>query len=440
MICLLHPDPGPRLAFAAKVLFQYLLRVPYCWVSAATEAAEDRLYLSYQPEAPEQGFALFDSGWFALDPLTHPPGVAQQAQQSVLFPAPNPQGFCLGYDILAAVFYLVADVEKYQASHLDHYQRYEQQAYPSADWGLEHRPLAQVYAEELWEVLTAAHPKAAAWRQSASFTYEITWDIDHPWKYLHKSLPVSLGGWVKEWLRGDVSSALERMRSWVSRKDPYFTFEEVLTLSPPERSRFFFLIDRHHSNDSRFTYQLPALQALIRKIAATHPVGIHPSFTSFQDEEKIRHETTMLGHFTDQSVQSARMHYLRFHYPETYRYLLQAGIRHEYTPCLYQQGGFPLGVAVPIPWYDLLADVESELMLHPTLLMDRSLQQYAALSPEAALERTKTLIEVCHTFNGHFTLLLHNDVLSESGEWKGWSAFARETISLLQAAARNQAY
>jgi hypothetical protein len=90
-------------------------------------------------------------------------------------------------------------------------------------------------------------------------------------------------------------------------------------------------------------------------------------------------------------------------------------------------------MAVPYYWFDLLADTPSPLLRWPAMIMDRTLQQYMQLSPAEALARMQTLLATTCEAGGVFTLLLHNDSLSESGEWQGWRPAIREMIRLTTA-------
>ncbi|MEL6733840.1 MAG: hypothetical protein AAFP83_22075, partial [Bacteroidota bacterium] len=42
------------------------------------------------------------------------------------------------------------------------------------------------------------------------------------------------------------------------------------------------------------------------------------------------------------------------------------------------------------------------------------------LTPEQAYQRFSDLKKTTEVYGGKFTLLLHNDTLSNSGEWAGW--------------------
>lgn len=335
-------------------------------------------------------------------------------------------------DLPAAIFYLLSDYEKYQQAHYDPHDRYDQAAYPSAQLGLEEVPLVHHWAEKIRDKLQAAYP--ALTLQPPKAALHLTVDVDHPWRYRHKGLPVSLGGLGKALVQGQWREATERVKvlsGW--QADPNDTFDRLQQLLPPAQTTFFALIDRQSPFDGRHTHRTPALRRLLRELAgAGYHLGIHPSYLTFQDPEQMQREVGYLQDLLGQPIQRSRQHFLRFRYPDTYRALLACGIEEDHTPCLVHQGGFPHGMARAFPWYDLLAEQETTLRLHPTIVMDRSLQQYAQLGPAQALARVRELGQIVQRYGGVFTLLLHNESLSETAEWQGWSEVVQAMVEGLR--------
>jgi hypothetical protein len=237
---------------------------------------------------------------------------------------------------------------------------------------------------------------------------------------------------VKRLLKGKWKELREQCQAIFDRKDPYFTFDEIFKLSPPEQTLLFCLIDRHSIQDSRFTYKDKKLRGLIQELVRRkYRVGIHPSYTTYQDKGRIQFEVKKLAELAGKPIIHSRQHFLRYRLPETFRYLLQAGIRQDYTLGLYSEIGFRTGMAIPYPWFDLARNEMTELMLHPTLAMDRTLQAYMKLSPAEAFIEVNMFVEKVRQVNGTFTLLLHNDSLSESGEWKGWRDAVKQMIGVV---------
>ncbi|GAB4424525.1 MAG: hypothetical protein OHK0039_41770 [Bacteroidia bacterium] len=405
---------SPRLVYTLELLLGELLGLTYVLHLPGRETVPASApVLGYGVAAPCQ---LPACGLLTETGVRQAVPVVRQAGFARLFPqAGGTPG--LNFDLLAAAFYVATDYEKYQQQRLDAHGRYDAAAYPSAAWGLDRMPLVHVYAQHLRAVLERCYPGQLAFAPPV-YAPVYTFDIDFPWLYLHKPAWVQAAGLGRDLLRGQAGA---RLHAWRSGRDPYDTFEDIFARCVPTQTRFFFLIERSSPYDSRFTWRIPAYQALIRRVRDRgYTVGIHPSYRSSEIPGAIAAETAALARVLDAPVRHARQHFLRYRYPDTCRALLDAGIEHDYTLCRFDRAGFPCGMARPFGWYDLLAERQTPLRLHPTLVMDRSLQGYLRLDPAGAAVRLRELIATTRTYGGTFTMLLHNDTLSDTGDWRGW--------------------
>ncbi len=410
-LTLLTPAVTPRLRYTCGVV-------------------SDLLGFPLEPRAVGQGeisgpFLVYSQSGLAEGPRLHCDGLLLQSGVDPDY-RPDP-----GRDWLAAIFYLLSDYEKYQAEHLDAHGRYDPAVYPSAQWGLDRQPQVQVWAQSLGYRIRRLYPRLPL--SPPPFRVSYTVDVDHPWRYRYKGPLATYGGMARALWQRHWGEFRRRWRTWLGGPDPNFTFPTLYRLLPPAQTVFFCLLDRNSPHDSRFTYRHPQWRRLMQEFQRRgYRVGIHPSYTSYRDGYRIGWETQHLSQVIGQPVRHSRQHFLRFRLPDTYRHLLAAGIRHDYTPCLYPSGGFPHGMAQPFFWYDLLAEQQTELLLHPTQVMDRSLQYYRGMAPQQALAHLEQLLATTRRYGGTFTLLLHNDSLSETDEWRGWSQAIQAMVAAMQ--------
>ena len=75
---------------------------------------------------------------------------------------------------------------------------------------------------------------------------------------------------------------------------------------------------------------------------------------------------------------------------------------------------------MPFPWFDLIANKETALTVHPVIVMDSTLLSYLRLSTAQALEKIDSLRNEVRLNGGQFTSLWHNETVAERGIWKGW--------------------
>lgn len=422
--------PSPRLQYAADLVLGRLLGLPLQLVPEHTYRPDQHQpAIGYGAVAGEQLLRVPASGLLDESGIRDWQPRVSEGSIPRLFPIPR---FDWPYDILSAAFFLASEYRHYLPGPKDAHGRYLDDEV-LAQLRLDELPLVHSWAREFEAWLLQQLPVLKGWQQKVSYQPELTFDIDHPWKHAHKPLPVMLGGMARSLLTLRFRSFAERWRAIAKGEDPNHTFPELFSLTDPGNTRFFILLDRHHRHDSRFTWKHQDWRYLIEDMAkAGYPLGIHPSYLSYQEEIMIAAEARMLNEIAGITTDSVRMHFLRYALPETRRKLIQARLYHDYTPCRFQAGGFPNGMAVAYPWYDLPAERSTKLVLHPTMIMDRSLISYAKLSPEAAWERYQSLRQATDAVGGAFVACLHNDALSESGEWRGWSDTFRRIIRDLQ--------
>jgi hypothetical protein len=157
-------------------------------------------------------------------------------------------------------------------------------------------------------------------------------------------------------------------------------------------------------------------------------IGIHPSFASNHQLEKIKIEKERLEKISGKKISYSRQHFLKLTFPHTYRNLLAVGITDDFTMGYADAIGFRAGICTPFRWYDLERETETHLTIHPFAVMDGTLNNYLKLSPTLAIEKTKEIINKVKQVNGKFIFIWHNETLSDWKEWKGWKNVYEEII------------
>ncbi len=410
----------PRIEYAFEILLRTILKWEYELVlSEAIAAQPGCAYLCYaEHPLPDAAHImpcglLTETGIRKEAPITAT--MPELSGATSLFPSSAGQS-----DWVAGAFFLASDYEKYQQTHFDAHGRYEESAYPSASWGIWAYPLVHVYAWEIAALMERQYPQGVWARPSASPAL-VTMDVDFPWKYLRKPLWIQLGGAVKNLKEGNFMELKERTWTLLSRKDPYYTFPFLQTLLPKDRTRTFFLLERGHEHDSRFTWENQKYRQLIRQWqAAGYTCGIHPSYLSSEKEGQITAERAYLVEILGENVPLSRQHFLKYRLPQTFRELLAAGVSEDYSLGTISRPGFRCGMAVPFRWYDLEREITTDLTLVPCQVMDRTLLSYLHLNPEQAMFLLGKIHTTTRQWGGQFVLLLHNDAFSGSEPWEGW--------------------
>ncbi|MCC6683775.1 MAG: hypothetical protein IT247_01765, partial [Bacteroidia bacterium] len=109
--------------------------------------------------------------------------------------------------------------------------------------------------------------------------------------------------------------------------------------------------------------------------------------------------------------------------------LIENGIEHEYSMGYAEQAGFKASTARSFKFFDLVHNKQTQLTVHPFMLMDVTLKNYMGLSIEEAMEVTSKIIQQVKQVNGELISLWHNESLSDYGEWKGWRTVYEQLIN-----------
>jgi hypothetical protein len=225
------------------------------------------------------------------------------------------------------------------------------------------------------------------------------------------------------------------VRSWAGLTrgshalDPYNTFDFLMDVSERHglASAFNFIAADSTAapTDPPYTLEHPWIRALLRRVHRRgHEVGFHAGFGTHRDAERTRREFERLRaaaarEGVRQEAWGGRQHYLLWENPETWSNWDRAGLDFDMTLGYADAIGFRTGTCHAFPAFHLLERRPLRLRERPFQVMDRTLFQYMALSPEAALERVLPIVEQCRRHGGTFSVLWHNSVLMSARE-KRW--------------------
>ena len=337
----------------------------------------------------------------------------------------------LPFDVFAASFYLLSRYEEYLPHIRDHYERFMAKESLAFQHGFLQKPLVNLWLQKLLSLIQLVFPEFRP--DGSEFKFISTIDIDNAYCYLEKGLARNLGGFARSLWKGEKKEMKERWE--VLRKkqpDPYDTFDLQLALKEKYDLEviYFVLLADYGLNDKNIPFQSRKFQLLIKHLSDHAPVGIHPSFGSNYDHEKLKDELKRLKNIIKREVNISRQHFLKLSFPITYRNLIDLGIQHDYTMGYAAYPGFRASICHPFYFYDLELEQSTSLLIHPFIIMDATFKYYLDFNPEQALSLTKVLMQEVKKVNGTFIILWHNETWSEHGAWKGWSQLYEEIVKL----------
>ncbi len=214
----------------------------------------------------------------------------------------------LGFDVFAAVFYLITRYEEYLEYEPDEYGRYAH--WNSLAWkeGFLHQPLIDIWLiKSIYKIrqqFSSFNP------QPLTFNLLPTYDIDIAWSYKHKGWLKTIGGLLKH-----PSSIAKRLRVLSGKeKDPYDAYDWLNALHAQYKLQpvyFFLLAERNSEYDKNISPKKTALQQLIRSTAENATVALHPSTQSVTNETLVKQEKEMLQWISRKKITATRNHYIQ---------------------------------------------------------------------------------------------------------------------------------
>lgn len=420
MILIYTHTISPRVAYAIDLIFGRVLHTPYELTDDAWRFDSSTLpKLAYTFERPETGMFMESGSLLFEDHLRpkRPVKAGEYKEYPLLFPVG--EASCLPYDLFATVFYVATRYEEYLDHEPDKHGRF------CAEQSLEywHKVLQRPFLHELIldfsGLLKQQFPTLAF--GTGRFEFLSTIDIDNAFAYAHKGFVRNAGGLLKDLCAFRFKQLAERIAANLDdTKDPYYTFELIHRISRETGTRlqYFVLIGDYAAYDKNPRHTNKGFQKLLKSLSAQYPLGLHPSYQSYDEPGRIAMEKARLEAITGKAVTAARCHFLRIRFPETYRAFIEAGITDDYTMIYASQSGFRTGMCVPFPWFDLKKNEATSLTIHTSEVMEGTLRDYNNMPADEALELSLKLMGQVKKYGGEFISIYHNDsFVASQGAW-----------------------
>lgn len=237
-----------------------------------------------------------------------------------------------------------------------------------------------------------------------SFALCLTHDVDRPYK-TYQSL---------------YYAALERdpshLRSLLPGRNPYWSFEDIMRLEDElgVRSSFNFLDEQYLFTDrpietwvdpeswmlytGRYSVTDPKIVELIHELdGGGWEIGLHGSYESYRDPERLRDEKLRLESILGRSVSGVRQHHLNLDVPETWKHHREIGLSYDTSLGSASEYGFDHGYGIRRPFDD-------SFVVFPLTVMELSLP---VSDPELAWAECEKLLAEANERAAVMTVLWH---------------------------------
>jgi hypothetical protein len=241
-------------------------------------------------------------------------------------------------------------------------------------------------------------------------------------------------------IKCDFSKSINKLTdawSFFFRQESWWVFEKLLLKLREENilATFNFyggkcynakswLMDPSYKINSR---KLKYLLKLILK--DNHTVGLHPSFDSFSDSNKILREKNYLQESSGINISSSRQHWLRFEWASTLMSLEKAEIKRDSTLMFNDRAGFRTSMCSEWKPWNHIEGKPFKIKVNPSILMDSHLYDYNSKRNYSFKVDIKHLIEECKIVCGNCSIVWHPHTLSKDYNWnKAFDYLLKYTI------------
>jgi hypothetical protein len=324
------------------------------------------------------------------------------------------------FDIFAASFFLVTRYEEYLDFKPDRFGRFPADASLAYKNDFLRLPVVDLWAKEMVKELLKKYNNLTFKRNNYSAL--LTIDVDQPFAYVGKGLIRTIGGLIRD-VKNSESTVGERYKILAGEdKDPYDNFDYIKENVEKYKTdvNFFFPVGNFSAYDKNPSWKNEEYRKLIISTATQYKTGLHPSFYSSDNPSLLKKETARLSFVLGREILLSRFHYIRLFTPASYRALMEAGIREDYSMGYPDEPGFRAGISRPYPFFDVLEDKVSDLRIIPYQLMDTTLWNYLKLDPDSSGELISNLIAETKNAGGMFVSIWHNTTLVDDDKWRKW--------------------
>ncbi len=408
---------SPRINYTFDVIFKHILGVEYQIIQDIDEFRRlKKAKINYSNEIIPHAINIspFNDLWND-DIKRLDPDLFNWNDMPVFFK--TSQEASIPFDPFAQAFFLLSRYEEYFCEEFDQHGRFRHinsHAYRNDYLQL---PLVNIIAEELLKHINEKFESDI--KSFTTYSFQPTFDIDIAYAHTGKGVTRAVAALLKLMVKADINTINQRLAVNLSKqKDPYDNFGFIMEILEKYKLKgiFFILIGDYGKYDKNVSYRNSKFRKLIRNLSDYAEIGLHPSYGSFNNTEKISKEKKRLEDIAGREVIKSRQHFLRMRFPETYNCLIDAGIRHDYSMGYADNIGFRAGVCTPYPFFDLKENVARDLIIHPFEFMDTAVMDHMNVKADDYIQTVKTVISNTKEVRGTLTGIWHNYDLSDNIE------------------------
>lgn len=420
MVNIIVDKISPRLEYTCKQIFKLFLNTPYKLIVAEQNVEDKNTFcINYSSnENQSSNLRIIPNGLLSQTGLSFSkPDFLMSGDEVKLFVNDSPE---FGFDLFAATFWMLSRYEEYDDTARDNHNRFSAKNSFAFKHNFLSLPVVDIWIDKLRVLLNnSLHEKIP----NRKFNIINTIDVDNAFAYKGKDLARKIGAFSRDLLKGKLVENKKRRDVLTGKEiDPYDTYAYIKqqTVNKNIKTIFFHLVGEKSKHDRNIKVDSEEYKTLLSELKQWAILGLHPSYLSNSIEGRVKEEKGWLESSSNVSITSSRQHFLMMTFPKTYNTLIQAGIENDYSMGYADEIGFRAGTSQSFTFFDLVANEEKKLLIHPFCLMDGTLRDYLKLSPSIGKEKVQQMLSYLKKRELNYTAIWHNETLSETNGWEGW--------------------
>ena len=314
------------------------------------------------------------------------------------------------FDIFAASFYLLSRYEEYLPYVKDMHGRFPVANSLAFKGNFLQLPVVDIWAFKFLELLKERFPDLK--HKQREYQYRSLIDVTTSHSFSHRGVIRGLAGMLLDLGTFKLKRVIQRLAVWLKiKKDPYDNFAQLMDFHKeyPCKSIFFFQFAQYSTYDKNVSTENNKFRYLIKSVADYSKVALAASYSSFDNIDMLKDEKKRLSEVIHRDVAQTRMRYNRVDIPHTYRNLVEAEFKDDYSMGYTHVMGFRAGTCSPFNFYDINMEVQQPVKIHPFAIHDYALVNHKNLDDMMA--SLDVINQSIRSVNGEFLTVFSNELL-----------------------------
>ena len=313
-------------------------------------------------------------------------------------------------DIFSKVFYFLSRYEEVQGNFLpDKHQRFEMNVINHKE--IYSSPIVDIAVRQFFQYIQRYY---IAFQIPYFYKVIYTFDLDNILAFKGKPIWRSAGAILKHLSKKEWSLLKKRVNVLFNNaQDPLeevYNFIKILSQKHPVL--FFVLCRSNTAYDRAASIDDEDTKRILNHLKDFAHIGLHPSYYSFNNEELIMKEKSVLEKVIQQKIVASRQHYLRMDIRTTPKLLVNQGFEYDFTMGFASVAGWRAGTSYPFYYYDFDTESTTSLLFVPFVFMDGAYFNYQQISIDKALNQIQSIEKQVRDTGGYFIPLFHEMTLS----------------------------